>query len=234
MRCQDRQDAGRRGVLHGTGRRGAAPVRSAARLLHRGDARRRGRRPVRLLHRQHSPDGHAAAQRKAEPVHPDQARPQRPAEGHRPVARPGAGATGGRAFRHRDRCCAHRRGDAGLGADRLADPRRRGAAPAAPPRRGPPRPAGPAGPGQSRRPGRLASSAAVPAVRSRRAAAPTARHDRSWPAGADQAAPASPPPGTCQRGSRPARCCWPNAPANPASTTPGRWPTTPGWRSPSG
>ena len=44
--------------------------------------------------------------------------------------------------RHRDRRRAHRRGDAGLGADRLADPRRRGAAPAAPPRRGPPRPAG--------------------------------------------------------------------------------------------
>jgi len=26
-------------------------------------------------------------------------------------------------------------------------------------------------------------------------------------------------------------CCWPSAPASPASPTPGRWPTTPGWRS---
>ena len=43
------------------------------------------------------------------------------------------------------------RGAAGLGADRLADPRRRGPAAAAPPRRGPPRPAGQARPGQGRR-----------------------------------------------------------------------------------
>ena len=80
----------------------------------------------------------------------------------------------------------HQRGDAGLGADRLADPRRRGAAAAAPPRRGPPRPAGPARPGQGRRPARLASAAAVAAVRSRRAAAPAARHHRDRPAGPDQ------------------------------------------------
>ena len=44
------------------------------------------------------------------------------------------------AFGHRDRRRAHPRGDAGLGADRLAGPRRRGAAAAAPPRPGPPRP----------------------------------------------------------------------------------------------
>src|SRR5258708_18473695 len=41
--------------------------------------------------------------------------------------------------------CTSRR-DAGVGADRLADPRRRGTAAAAPPRRRPPRPAGQARP----------------------------------------------------------------------------------------
>jgi hypothetical protein len=46
----------------------------------------------------------------------------------------GAGTAGGRAQRHRDRRRADQGGDAGLGADLLADPRRRGAAAAAPPR----------------------------------------------------------------------------------------------------
>jgi len=42
------------------------------------------------------------------------------------------------------------------------------------------------------------------------------------------------PPGRCHRGSRSARCCWPSAPARPASTTSARSPTTKAWRSPSG
>src|SRR6266571_127466 len=46
-----------------------------------------------------------------------------------------------------------------------------------------PRPAGPARPGQGRRPARLAGRAGRPAVRSRRAAAPAARHDPGQPAG---------------------------------------------------
>ena len=50
---------------------------------------------------------------------------------------------------------------------------------------------------------------------------------RTWSAG-----PATPPPRRCHPGSRSARCCWPNAPASPASPTPGRWPTTRGWHSP--
>src|SRR5258708_14937927 len=78
------------------------------------------------------------------------------------------------------------RGDAGVGADRLADPRRRGAAAAAPPRRRPARPAGQARPGQGRRAARLAGRAAGPAVRSRRAAAVVPRHLRHRPAGPDQ------------------------------------------------
>ena len=94
----------------------------------------------------------------------------------------------GRAFGHRDRRRADRRGDAGLGADRLADPGRRGAAAAVPPRRGPPRPAGLPGPGQGRCPARLASRAAVAALRSRRAAAPAARHHPDRPAGPDRRA----------------------------------------------
>src|SRR6266576_1097065 len=40
------------------------------------------------------------------------------------------------------------------------------------------------------------------------------------------------PPARCHRGSRQARCCWPSAPAVPASTTPARSPTTKGSRSP--
>ena len=47
------------------------------------------------------------------------------------------------------------------------------------------------------------------------------------------ARPATPPPGSCHPGSRSGRCCWPSAPASPASPTPGRWPMTQGWRSPS-
>jgi len=43
LRCQDGEDAGRRGVLHGTGRRGAAPVRGAARRRALGDRDRRSR-----------------------------------------------------------------------------------------------------------------------------------------------------------------------------------------------
>lgn len=62
----------------------------------------------------------------------------------------------GRAQRHRDRRRAHRRRPAGLGADHLADPGRRGDRAAAPPRRGPPRPAGETGPGQGRGTARLA------------------------------------------------------------------------------
>ena len=54
------------------------------------------------------------------------------------------------------------------------------------------------------------------------------------PAGPDQPAPATPPPGNCQPGSRSGRCCWPSAPASPASPTPERWPMTKGWRSRSG
>src|SRR5487761_1691673 len=46
-----------------------------------------------------------------------------------------------------------------------------------------PRPASPARPGQGRRPPRLAGRAGRPAVRSRRAAAPAARHDPGRPAG---------------------------------------------------
>ena len=80
----------------------------------------------------------------------------------------------------------HSRGDAGLGADRLADPRRRGAAAAAPPRRGPPQPAGQAGTGQGRRAARLAGRRTGAAVRSRRAAAVVPRHLRRRPAGPDQ------------------------------------------------
>src|SRR5213078_474491 len=38
------------------------------------------------------------------------------------------------------------------------------------------------------------------------------------------------PPARCHRGSRQARCCWPSAPAVPASTTPARSPTTKGSR----
>ena len=144
---------------------------------------------------------------------------------------PGAGAARRRAFGHRDRRRVHSRGDAGVGADLLADPRRRGAAAAAPPRRRPPRPAGQARPGQGRRAARLAGRAAGPAVRSRRAAAVVPRHLRRRPAGPDQPVPATPRPGNCHPGSRSGRCCWPSAPASPASPTPGRWPTTPGWRS---
>ena len=58
----------------------------------------------------------------------------------------------------------------------------RGTAPAGPPRRQPARPAGPARPGQGRRAARLASRAGVAAVRSRRAAAPAARHHPGRPA----------------------------------------------------
>ena len=82
--------------------------------------------------------------------------PEGAAQGHRRAAGPGAGAARRRAQRHRDRRRAHRRGPAGVRADRLADPGRRGHRPAAPPRRGPPRPAGPAGPGQGRPAARLA------------------------------------------------------------------------------
>src|SRR6266576_1815213 len=76
--------------------------------------------------------------------------------GHRPAAAPGAGAAGGRALSDRDRRRAHRRGPAGLGADHLADPGRRGDRPAAPPRRGPPRAPGPARCGPGRETARLA------------------------------------------------------------------------------
>ena len=49
-----------------------------------------------------------------------QARPERPAQGHRPAPPAGAGAARRRAFRHRDRRRVHQGGDAGLGADLLA------------------------------------------------------------------------------------------------------------------
>ena len=43
----------------------------------------------------------------------------------------------------------------------------------------------------------------------------------------------TPRPGTCHRGSRSGRCCWPSAPASRGSPTPGRWPMTKAWHSPS-
>ena len=80
---------------------------------------------------------------------------------------------------------------------------------------------------------RLAGRAGRPAVRSRRAAAPAARHDPGRPAGPESPRRVTPRPGTCHRGSRSARCCWPSAPASRGSPTPGRWPMTKAWRSPS-
>ena len=76
-----------------------------------------------------------AAPGPAEPVRRRQARPEGAPQGHRRAAGQGAGAARGRAQRHRDRRRADQGGHAGLGADLLADPRRRGAAPAGPPRR---------------------------------------------------------------------------------------------------
>ena len=66
----------------------------------------------------------------AEPVHRDKARPEGPAQGHRDAAGPGPGAARRRAQRHRDRRRADRRRPAGLVADHLADPGRRGDRPA--------------------------------------------------------------------------------------------------------
>src|SRR5437773_3063911 len=54
-------------------------------------------------------------------------------KGPRPAPGPGAGTARRRAQRHRDRHRAWPGGGAGLSAGRLADPRRRRAAPAAPP-----------------------------------------------------------------------------------------------------
>ena len=78
FRCQDRRDPGRRAVLHRAGEFSAAPVRGTARLLPGRDACRGGRRPVRLLHRQHPPDGQPAAPGRAHRVRRDPARPKGP------------------------------------------------------------------------------------------------------------------------------------------------------------
>ena len=153
------QGEGGRGVLHRPA--GAAQRRYEALRAYFVDehARRRGRRPVRVLHRQRPPDGHAAAQGQAEPVHRGPARPERPAQGHRDAAGPGAGAARRRALVTEIAAALTAEGMPVSAQTVWQILDAEGHAAAAPPRRGPPRPAGQAGPGQGRRAARLAGRA---------------------------------------------------------------------------
>ena len=176
----------------------------------------RRRRPVRVLHRQRAPDGHAAAIGPDAPVRRRQARPQGPDQGHRAGAGEGASAARPAAAGHRDRAASSPareprspRRPSGRSATPRACP---GSAATTPPARGP---ATAAGAGQGRRPGRLAGRAAGAALRPRRAAAAGPGHDRTRPARADRRGAATRPPASYRPGTRSAPCCWPRPPGSP-------------------
>ena len=87
---------------------------------------------------------------------------QRAAQSHRRGPRQGTGVAGRRPQHRRDRRGAGRRGHADLGADSVADPRRRRATALARRDEGPPRQPGTAGAGQSGHPAGLARRRADP------------------------------------------------------------------------